>query len=194
MGQNASKPGHQSTFTLHCMSYTHIALETWMFCLSYCASCNMFRQACLCQHLPEFGVQLNAGLYRKCDIISLCYMCSHFDNIAWTIKLVHISKNRLEWVLCISILNFLQLSVIHLLIWRFLQECEKWRNLQNSNSSHVLQNYCTNFCFEFYGIRNYDKQKTECKKNLLPILAPFSFILQFNLTLWHSHISLHFTQ
>jgi len=33
----------------------------------------------------------------------------------------------------------------------------------------------TNFCFESYGIRYYDKWTTVWKKNLLPILAVFHF-------------------
>jgi len=63
---------------------------------SYSASCNTFRQACVCQELLEVGVQSNVGLYRKCDDIAWCYACFHFDNNVWTIKLSHNSNNRLE--------------------------------------------------------------------------------------------------
>jgi len=95
-GQYASTCGHQSTFTLHCMSNACNAFERRMSCLSYSASCNIFRQACVCQQLLEVGVQSNVGLYRKCDNIAWCYMCFHFDNKAWNIKLSRTSNNRME--------------------------------------------------------------------------------------------------
>jgi hypothetical protein len=117
-----------SMFTVCELWYVH---NVWVVVCSQCVSCNMFTQAYACWWVIKSGMWFSIHLWSS--VMSFCGVrCSvHYDKITWIKKFCHIWNYGVKQVLLsFLVVVSLQLSAIDLIIWRFLQQSDKSRNLE----------------------------------------------------------------